>query len=156
MACIRHIFMKEKMNEEVISKFFRLANKAYKQVVCNSIYCYGHYAEKDDLIDECWATQHWLGYLEYPDFYIVRIMRWDMIQYITRQIPKCNRKIFHQLDIMDVNLTIRKYPFDMLDEIMTALRKRFSVKRYHGNTNMYDYVTFMFNRSNYVKRRKQC
>lgn len=69
-----------------LDRFFNCANLAYF-LMWNS---YGFYNDtmydKEELINVCWETGHWLRYLDKSDYYIAWKMRHDMVQYMRNQL----------------------------------------------------------------------
>ena len=105
-----------------LKHFMRLAERAYKYTLQRWPDIYGVYVEKDDLINQCYATGNWAKYLHDSETTIVYVMMGDMIQYLVKQTKQRRwktPKIFKSIEEVDAELITQRVdsPIDIMIHI---------------------------------------
>jgi len=98
-------------NSGTIERFFRYADYAFN--LMKRVYPYNEtFYDRDELVNVCWLTGHWLRYLDRSDYWISTVMKFDMMQYMNAgRFGREHKKKHFQLTPIDGNFDIAiEYP----------------------------------------------
>jgi len=113
-------------NSGKIEQFFRYADYAFNLMKRSYPYNATFY-DRDELINVCWLTGHWLRYIDRSDYWISTIMKFDMMQYMNAgRFGREHKKKHFQMTRIDGNFNISVDYLDseeMVDDCLSMFGK---------------------------------